>query len=149
MNQQANIIDLQQQASQDARSALDEIVRKGARRMLQTAIEEEVAVYIEAHQNLRDEHGHRLVVRNGHLPERVVLTGAGPLSVKKPRVDDRRDGEKFTSAILPPYMRRSPSIDALIPVLYLKGVSTGDFSEALTAILGEGAGSLRRLYGVV
>ncbi len=79
MNQQANVIDLQQQASQDARSVLDEIVREGARRMLQAAIEEEVAVYIDAHQDLRDEHGHRIVVRNGHMPEREVLTGAGPL----------------------------------------------------------------------
>ncbi len=139
MNQQSNVIDLQQQATQDARSVLDEIVREGARRMLQAAIEEEVAAYIEAHQDLRDEQGHRMVVRNGHLPKREVLTGAGPLTVKKPRVHDRREGMRFTSAILPPYMRRSPSIDALIPVLYLKGVSTGDFSEALTAILGEGA----------
>ncbi len=139
MNQQANVIDLQHQTAQDARSALDEIVREGARRMLQAAIEEEVAAYIEAHEDLRDDRGHRLVVRNGHLPERDVLTGAGPLTVKKPRVNDRRDGQRFTSAILPPYLRRSPSIDALIPVLYLKGISTGDFSEALTAILGEGA----------
>ena len=133
MNQQANVIDLQPQASQDARSVLDEIVREGARRMLQAAIEEEVAAYIDTHQVLRDEHGHRLVVRNGHMPEREVLTGAGPLTVKKPRIDDRREGQRFTSAILPPYLRRTPSIDALIPVLYLKGISTGDFSEALTA----------------
>ena len=81
MNQQANVIDLQQQPTQDARSALDEIVREGARRMLQAAIEEEVAAYIEAHENLRDEHGHRLVVRNGHMPEREVLTGAGRIAV--------------------------------------------------------------------
>jgi len=139
MNQQANVIDLQQQTNQNARSALDEIVREGARRMLQAAIEEEVIAYIDAHQHHRDEQGHRLVVRNGHMPEREVLTGAGPLKVKKPRVHDRREGRKFTSAILPPYMRRSPSIDALIPVLYLKGVSTGAFTEALSAILGEGA----------
>ncbi len=139
MNQQANVIDLQHQTTTNARSVLDEIVREGARRMLQAAIEEEVAAYIDTHQDLRDEHGHRLVVRNGHLPEREILTGAGPLTVKKPRVHDRREGQRFTSAILPPYLRRSPSIDALIPVLYLKGISTGDFSEALTAILGEGA----------
>ncbi len=139
MNQQTTVNDLQHQTTANARSVLDEIVREGARRMLQAAIEEEVAAYIEAHQDLRDEHGHRLVVRNGHMPEREVLTGAGPLTVKKPRVDDRREGQRFTSAILPPYMRRSPSIDALIPGLYLKGISTGDFSEALTAILGEGA----------
>ncbi len=139
MNQQTNVIDLQHQTTTNARSVLDEIVREGARRMLQAAIEEEVAAYIDTHQDLRDEHGHRLVVRNGHLPEREILTGAGPLTVKKPRVHDRREGQRFTSAILPPYLRRSPSIDALIPVLYLKGISTGDFSEALTAILGEGA----------
>ncbi len=139
MNQQTNVIDLQHQTTTNARSVLDEIVREGARRMLQAAIEEEVAAYIDTHQDLRDEQGHRMVVRNGHLPEREILTGAGPLMVKKPRVHDRREGIRFTSAILPPYMRRSPSIDALIPVLYLKGVSTGDFSEALTAILGEGA----------
>ena len=97
MNQQTNVIDLQHQTTTNARSALDEIVREGARRMLQAAIKEEVAAYINAHQELHDEHGHRLVVRNGHLPERVVLTGAGPLTVKKPRVHDRREGIRFTS----------------------------------------------------
>ena len=110
--------------------------------MLQAAIEAEVAAYIEAHQELRDEAGHRLVVRNGYQKEREVQTGAGPLAVKKPRVHDRREGERFTSSLLPPYMRRSPSIEALIPILYLKGISTGDFSEALAAILGEGARGL-------
>ena len=137
---QANVHELQKPA--DTRSVLDEIVREGARHMLQRAIEEEVAAYIEAYQDLRDEKGHRLVVRNGHQPERQVITGAGPLTVKKPRVHDRRAGHRFTSAILPRYMRRAPSIDALIPVLYLKGISTGDFTEALTAILGEGASGL-------
>jgi transposase-like protein len=81
------------------------------------------------------------VVRNGHLPERLVQTGAGSLKVKKPRVHDRREGERFTSSILPAYMRRSPSIEALIPVVYLKGISTNDFSEALGAILGESESS--------
>ena len=139
MKTQANILPLQKE---EARSVLDEIVREGARHMLQMAIEAEVAAYIEAHQHLRDQQGHRLVVRNGHQGERQILTGAGPLPVKKPRVHDRREGHHFTSAILPRYMRRSPSIDALIPVLYLKGVSTGNFTEALTAILGEGAAGL-------
>lgn len=134
---QANLHELQKPA--DTRSILDEIVREGAQHMLQRAIEQEVAAYIEAHEHLRDEAGHRLVVRNGHQPERKILTGAGALTVKKPRVDDRRAGHRFTSALLPRYMRRSPSIDALIPVLYLKGVSTGDFTEALSAILGAGA----------
>lgn len=110
--------------------------------MLQSAIEAEVAAYIEAHQDLREESGHRLVVRNGYQQARQIQTGAGPLTVKKPRVDDRRTGERFTSSLLPPYMRRSPSIEALIPILYLKGISTGDFSEALGAILGEGARGL-------
>jgi len=138
--QQANLHELQK--PEHARSVLDEIVRRGAQRMLQSAIEEEVAAYIEAHRHLLDDEGHRLVVRNGHQAERAILTGAGPLQVQKPRVDDRREGHRFTSSLLPPYMRRSPSIDALIPVLYLKGVSTGDFTEALTAILGEGASGL-------
>lgn len=121
---------------------LDELVQEGARAMLQQAIEAEVASYIEAYQHLRDERGQRLVVRNGYQPERSIQTGAGPLTVKKPRVHDRRTGERFTSALLPPYMRRSPSIEALIPILYLKGISTGDFTEALSAILGEGARGL-------
>lgn len=110
--------------------------------MLQSAIEAEIASYIEAHGELRDASGHRLVVRNGYQKERIIQTGAGPLPLNKPRVNDRREGERFTSSLPPPYLRRSPTIDALIPVLYLRGVSTGDFSEALAAILGEGAGSL-------
>jgi putative transposase len=139
MESQSNVHSLKKE---DARSVLDEIIRQGAQQMLQRAIEEEVAAYIERHAELRDEEGHRLVVRNGHQAEREIATGAGPLKVKRPRVHDRREGHRFTSAILPRYMRRSPSIDALIPVLYLKGVSTGDFTEALTAILGEGASGL-------
>lgn len=135
-------IDLQKRVAEDSQSALDRLVREGAQRMLQAAIEAEVMEYIDVHQSLRDVAGRRLVVRNGHLPERKILTGAGPISVKKPRVNDRRDGHRFTSKILPSYLRRSPSIDALIPALYLKGVSTGDFQEALEAILGEGAAGL-------
>jgi len=126
----------------DVRSPLDEIVRTGAQKMLQRAIEEEVAAYVEEHQHLNDAHGHRLVVRNGHQSERTILTGAGPLTIMKPRVYDRRVGRTFTSRILPAYMRRSPSLDVLLPVLYLKGISTGDFSEALTAILGADAPGL-------
>jgi len=110
--------------------------------MLQTAVENEVAEYITQHAEVRDEAGRRAVVRNGHLPERELVTGVGPVPVKQPRVRDRRDGQRFTSKILPPFMRRVPSIDALIPVLYLKGISTGDFSEALEAILGENAAGL-------
>lgn len=128
--------------ARESKSALDRIVQEGAQRMLQAAIEAEVAAYIEAHEELRDEKGHRQVVRNGHQPKRQVQTGARQLDVKKPRVPDRRDGKRFTSTILPPYMRRSPSLDALIPALYLRGVATGDVQEAPGAILGEGAAGL-------
>jgi len=110
--------------------------------MLQAALENEVAEYIAEHAHQRDEAGRQAVVRNGSLPERSLVTGVGPVTVKQPRVRDRREGERFTSKILPPFMRRVPSIDALIPALYLKGVSTGDFSEALTSILGEKATGL-------
>jgi len=108
----------------------------GAREMLLKAVEHEVAEYIEQHAHLRDSDGQRLVVRNGHLPERDLVTGIGPVRVRQPRVHDRRVGEKFTSKILPPFMRQVPSIDALIPCLYLMGISTGDFAEALEAIVG-------------
>lgn len=126
----------------EMKSALDELLREGARQMLQQAIENEVAEYLEAHQRIFDEKGRRMVVRNGHMPERNLLTGVGPLPVKRPRVHDKRPGHRFTSAILPAFMRRVPSIDALIPVLYLKGVATNDFSEALEAILGPNAAGL-------
>jgi putative transposase len=102
-----------------------------------------VIEYIQFHKDRRDENGQRLVVRNGHLPERELVSGVGPIPVRQPRVHHRDKGH-FTSAILPKYMRRAPSIDALLPALYLKVISTGDFSEALTAILGEGASGLTR-----
>lgn len=139
---QTTVIDLQKRVAEESLSALDSIVREGAQRMLKAAVEFEVMEYIEACRHLRDEAGRRLVVRNGHLPEREIFTGAGPLSVKKPRVNDRREGHRFASNILPSYLRRSPTIDALIPALYLKGISTGDFQEALKVILGEGAAGL-------
>ncbi len=123
-------------------SVLEEVIREGARRLLQAAIEHEVAEYISCFQNIKDEQGRRMVVRNGSLPERSILTGIGPLPVRQPRVRDKREGEFFTSNILPRYMRRAPSLDNLIPTLYLKGISTGDFMEALEAILGENAKGL-------
>lgn len=136
------VVSLKDQVAKECSASLDELLREGARRMLQEAIELEVAECIERHQDTRDAKGLRLVVRNGSLPEREILSGVGALRIKQPRVHDHREGEKFSSKILPPYMRRVPSIDALIPALYLKGVSTGDFSEALTAILGENAAGL-------
>jgi len=121
---------------------LEMIIREGARRMLQAAIENEVSEYIDRFKTETDLQGHRLVVRNGSLPEREIITGIGPLPMKQPRIRDKRAGKYFTSNILPRYMRRVPSIDALIPFLYLKGISTGDFSHALANILGEDAPGL-------
>ncbi len=126
----------------EARSGLDGILREGARRMLQSAIEAEVAAYLAEHAAARDEGGRRQVVRNGRLPTRELQSGAGPIAVTQPRVRDRRPGERFTSKILPPYLRRAPGIEALIPLLHLKGVSTNDMGEALAAILGEQARGL-------
>ena len=125
---------------------LEDYVREGARRMLQAALEAEVSDYIEGLTHLVDGEGKRLVVRNGTMPERTVLTGAGPLAVRRPRIDDRAveklGKERFTSKILPRFMRRAPSIDALVPTLYLKGISTDDFPAALEAILGPNAKGL-------
>jgi putative transposase len=124
---------------------LTEILRDGARRLLAEAIEAEVAAWIDAHAHLKDDAGRRQVVRNGHLPERAIQTGIGEIDVKQPRVHDRRppgQREVFTPAVLPPYLRRTKSLEELIPWLYLKGVSTGDFSEALKAILGPDAPNL-------
>ncbi len=126
----------------ESESALDHLIREGARKMLQSALDYEVAEFIERMKSRRTEEGLREIVRNGHSPERDIISGAGPLRVKQPRVRGRKAGSRFTSQILPPFMRRVPSVDALIPVLYLKGISTGDFSEALEAILGPQAAGL-------
>ena len=112
-------------------SALDAILHEGAQMMLGTAIEAEVAAYVASRNHLVDEAGHRQVVRNGHLPERSIQTPMGSVSVKQPRVRDHRDvgeREEFRSSILPPYLRKTKSIEELIPWLYLKGISTGDGS---------------------
>jgi transposase-like protein len=139
---QDNLIQLENREDQAGKSVLEEILRNGARQLLQAAIENEVAEYIEKHLSEKDENGHRLVTRNGSLPKRSIQTGLGNVEIKQPRVHDRREGESFTSKILPPYMRRVPSIDALVPALYLKGVSTGNMEEALEAILGPNASGL-------
>jgi transposase-like protein len=129
----------------DAKDALTDPLREGARRLLAEAVEAEVAARIESRAHLVDPTERRQVVRNGHLPERSIQTGIGDLDVKQPRVHDRRPAEQreaFSSAILPPYLRRTRSLEELIPWLYLKGVSAGDFSEALGAILGPDAPGL-------
>jgi transposase-like protein len=119
--------------------SLDEIAREGARRMLAVALQAEVEEYLQCAKEARDDQGHALVVRNGRARERRVSLSVGELKVRAPRVDDRRPGERFSSRILPPYMRRSPRIDEALPVLYLKGLSSGDFREALAALLGAAA----------
>src|SRR5438270_1360448 len=124
---------------------LTDLLRDGARRMLAQAVEAEVAAWLNDHAHLKDDQGRRQVVRNGHLPGRAILTGIGAVEVQQPRVRDRRPAdqrEAFTSAILPPYLRKTKSLEGLLPWLYLKGVSTGDFSEALGAILGPDAPGL-------
>ena len=124
---------------------LDEIARRGARRMLAEALEAEVRDYIEAAREQRDEQGRALVVRNGYAREREVLLGAGSVAVKAPRVNDRRmDGDgnrkRFSSVIVPPYMRRSPKVTEMLPLLYLHGLSSGDFVPALEEFFGTEAG---------
>jgi putative transposase len=124
---------------------LTEILRSGAKRLLAEAVEAEVTAWIADHAHLKDQAGRQQVVRNGHLPERTIQTGIGPVEVRQPRVRDRRAAdqrEAFTSAILPPYLRKTRSLEGLIPWLYLKGVSTGDFAEALQALLGPEAPGL-------
>jgi transposase-like protein len=132
--------------SRDFNSDLDEIAREGARRMLAEALEVEVADYIARNQE-RDEQGRAKVVRNGKARPRKVTLGSGTIEVRAPRVEDRRDAEdgsrhRFRSQILPPYMRRSPKVAEVLPILYLRGLSTGDFKEGLTALLGDEASGL-------
>jgi len=114
--------------------------------MLQAAIDAEVEDFIAQHADRCDEQGRRQVVRNGHLPSREILTGAGPLEVVQPRVRDTSPDKDsrvtFSPSVLPPYLRKSKAIEELIPWLYLKGVSTGDFSEALQSLVGEQAKGL-------
>jgi putative transposase len=124
---------------------LEAIARDGARRALQKAIEEEVAEYVDAHAHHRDDAGHHLVVRNGRKPPRTILSGVGPLEVIQPRVDDRRVDEhgvrfRFTSKILPPYLRKTRTIEDLVPWLYLKGISTGEMGDALIHLGFDGRG---------
>ena len=125
---------------------LTEVLRNGARALLAQAVEAEVSTLLGRHADDLTDDGRQRLVRHGHLPEREVMTGIGPVAVRCPRVRDRvGTGEeriRFTSAIVPPYARRSKSLEVLIPILYLKGVSTGDFEEALSALLGKDAGGL-------
>ena len=127
-------------------AGLDAIVAEGARRMLAAALEAEVEAYVSSLTHEVDEHGHRLVVRNGHAEPRSLVTGAGPLEVRAPRVDDRRVDEgtgermRFRSSILPPWARKSPKVAEVLPLMYLHGMSSGDFAPALEEFFGSAAG---------
>jgi putative transposase len=136
------VVSLPAATSQDV---LTNILREGAQRMLTQAIDAEIAEWIETHRDVCDEAGHRQVVRNGRLPKRTILSGVGAIEVEQPRVLDRRpkdEADFFSSKILPPYLRKTKSLEELIPWLYLKGISTGDFSEALAALVGPSAAGL-------
>ena len=137
----------------EVRDALTEVLREGARTLLAQAIEAEVAEFLAGHADKRDAAGRTRLVRNGHLPERTVQTGIGEVIVKAPRVRDRAGQLRFASSILPPYLRRTKTMEELLPWLYLKGISTGGFSEALAALLGRdapglSAGTISRLKAV-
>ena len=139
-----------------ATDLLTAVLRAGAQKLLAQAVEAEVSEWITQHQQCVDALGHRQVVRNGHLPARTITTGVGPVEVQQPRVRDRRppdQAEKFSSKILPPYLRKTKAVEELIPWLYLKGISSGDFSEALAALLGPqapglSASTVTRLKGI-
>ena len=130
--------------------ALTELLREGAQRVLASAIEAEVAAFLERFQGEKTAEGKRRLVRNGRLPSRTIQTGIGDVEVSVPRVRDREGKIRFSSSILPPYLRRTKTIEELLPWLYLKGISSGDFQEALTVLLGSeapgvSAGTISRL----
>jgi len=131
-----------QGSPEEVRITLDEVIHNGAVEMLKKALAVEIAGYLERHETDRDKQGYAMVTRNGYGKERRVTTGAGELKIRAPRVNDRRldeDGnrQRFKSSLLPPFLRRTKNMDELFPVLYLKGISTGDFEEALEALLGK------------
>ena len=139
-----NVVSIQEPSG--PRDALTDVLRSGARRLLAEAIEAEVEEYLAQYQEV-DEQGRRRVVRNGYLPERDIQTGLGGVTVKVPRTRDRASTSsdetlQFRSKLVPPYLRRAKSVEELLPWLYLRGISTGDFSEALGALLGPDAPGL-------
>ena len=141
-----NVIDLKKPES-FIDDPITDILRQGARRLLSAALEAEVETFLKQYKDITDGKGWQRVVRNGYLPEREIQTGIGQVQVKAPRIRDRQPDPikgriRFTSAILPPYLRKTKSIETLLPWLYLKGVSTGDFTDALAALLGKDAPGL-------
>lgn len=145
MRDQDNVVSLNNPSNGQIEDLLTDIAREGAQKMLAAALELEVADFLKKHNQCRTEAGHARFVRNGYLPERQIQTGIGDIEIKQARVRDRASGKdniNFSSSIIPPYLRRSKSIDKLLPVLYLKGISTGDFQAALAPIVGDNAKNL-------
>ena len=145
MNENINVVSLRQPDVID--DPLTNILRSGARQLLAQAVEMEAEAFLAAMKGLKLADGRDRLVRHGHGPERTIQTGIGPVEVERVKIRDRgvaADGERvrFTSAILPLWARRTRSLDALLPVLYLRGISTGDFQEALAALLGQNAPNL-------
>ena len=138
-----NIVSLACKSSGLFEDALTEILREGAQKLLKSAVEKALEIFLSTYSELRDSEGHRQVVRNGYLPKREIQTGLGDIAVQVPRTRDRSgQGHNFTSALLPPYLKRTKSMEELVPWLYLKGISTGDVQEALTSLLGPKAKGL-------
>lgn len=142
-----NVVELKRQEA-DSEDPITSILRQGARKLLAEALEAEIESFIVHYKDLKNEEGRRRITRNGYLPEREIQTGIGAVAVKVPRIRDRGDADEegeriqFSSAILPPYLRKTKSLEELIPWLYLKGISTGDFTEALAALVGKDAPGL-------
>ena len=131
----------------EIQGAIERIAREGPRKLFQAALEAEVEEHLNRYEDLKDGEGHQMVVRNGHAPRRLILTGVGPVALRRPRVDEREatgqgGHQRFTSSILPRFLRRSPTLEGALATLYLKGISTNDFGTALAAIMGEGAAGL-------
>ena len=141
---QDNLVKFKTPATEETFSdALSELLRQGARQIIAQAVEAEQSEFLGQYRGLKDERGRQAVVRNGYLPERTITTGVGEVAIQVPKVRDRTSsGIKFTSQLLPPYLKRSRSVEEVLPWLYLKGVSTGDFGEALAALLGPEAKGL-------
>lgn len=135
---QDNLIPLKTLESESFGDALTQLVRQGARQIIAQAVEVELAEFLAQYQDLKDDQGRQAVVRNGYLPQRTITTGVGEVEVQVPKIRDRTgSGIKFNSLLLPPYLKRSRSVEEVLPWLYLKGVSTGDFAEALASLLGD------------
>ena len=141
---QDNLVELKTPETQETfKDALSELVRQGARQIIAQAVDAELSEFLEQYREVQDASGRQGVVRNGYLPERTITTGIGEVSVKVPKVRDRtKSGIKFKSLLLPPYLKRTRSVEEVLPWLYLKGVSTGDFREALASLLGSEAKGL-------